>query len=140
MKKNELYEIVTHSTGITLDSSTLIDHVIANNKNIWCKIDYTPKISDLATKKISLGFDILNVDKEMMISRRNYKKYQFQEIVKGTDWKCTEYMQAIYTRDPNVWEEYKQIMNRLTFEIRMVKKKQTLLTTIRQIKRKYGVL
>jgi hypothetical protein len=50
-----LYKIIQQATRVIYDSATLIDHVLANVKNIRYEIHYTPRISDHLIVKIKIN-------------------------------------------------------------------------------------
>lgn len=69
IEKSGLFKLVADPTPVNENSSTIIDHVVTNNKSIECKVQHTPKISD---------HSIININ----IDQNHYAKNQFISIVK----------------------------------------------------------
>ena len=87
IKENGLYQNVKNFTRVTNQSSTIIDLLITNNKNLKPQVHMTPKITD--HNIITLEVDIKE-DKENIIKfYRDYKNFdelKFQMDLMDTEW------------------------------------------------------
>ena len=85
--ENGLYQNVKNFTRVTNQSSTIIDLLITNNKNLKPQVHMTPKITD--HNIITLEVDIKE-DKENIIKfYRDYKNFdelKFQMDLMDTEW------------------------------------------------------
>lgn len=86
--QNGLTQIVDDYTRITENSSTLIDYVITNCKNLECKVHLTPKISDHSIVSLNLkAVDEYCFEFNSIVrSYKNYRSVEFQDALRETVW------------------------------------------------------
>ncbi|KAJ8971063.1 hypothetical protein NQ317_002755, partial [Molorchus minor] len=87
INQNGLSQLIKGPTRVTLNSATLIDYVITNNRNLISKVHYTPKISDHAILTIKISVENANQIQKMY--KRSYKNYNldtFHSLLQETVW------------------------------------------------------
>ncbi|KAK9731588.1 hypothetical protein QE152_g13526 [Popillia japonica] len=83
-----LKQLVNECTRITPYSSTLIDYVVSNDKNLKIKICHTPKISDHSFVSINVDNSNQNMQYEVHKYRnyKNYNKTHLQDTLLANEW------------------------------------------------------
>jgi hypothetical protein len=85
--RNGLFQIVNIPTRQTINSATIIDHIITDQKNLQWNILQTPRISDHHIIRVNV--ENLQQNGNVLIERRDYKNYNkeiFQNMLLEYEW------------------------------------------------------
>lgn len=104
IQKNALYQIVKQFTRVTQNSSTIIDLIITNDKNLEHQIHHTPKITDHSILTINFSFIENKQETQRVRDMNKFNEMQFQldlieytwpENLKTTNEKANHLVQIV---------------------------------------------